>query len=89
LVITGGPGTGKTTLAVQLVRELLARPEPDESIPVLFSLTSWNPDAQPRIQEWLAAQLEECYPALRAFGSDVAAALTEQGRILPVLGGLT
>ena len=56
---------------------------------MLFSLTSWNPDAQPRIQEWLAAQLEECYPALRAFGSDVAAALTEQGRILPVLGGLT
>ena len=55
---------------------------------MLFSLTGWNPAAQPRVQEWLAAQLDECYPALRAFGTDVAAALTEQGRIMPVLDGL-
>lgn len=42
LIITGGPGTGKTTLAVQLLRELLAHPEPGDPVPVLFSLTSWN-----------------------------------------------
>ena len=46
LVITGGAGTGKTTLAVQLLLDLLpAQGEPPTSpVPVLFSLTGWASD---------------------------------------------
>jgi hypothetical protein len=41
-VSTGGAGTGKTTLAMQLLLELLANAEPAEPVPVLFSLASWD-----------------------------------------------
>jgi NACHT domain len=90
LVITGGPGTGKTTLAVQLLLELLPPPgePPSGPIPVLFSLVSWTPDSQPRVQDWLTTQLEQTYPALRAIAADAAAALVAQGRVLPILDGL-
>jgi predicted NACHT family NTPase len=88
LVITGGPGTGKTTLAVQLLLELLNQTQAGEPVPVLFSLVGWSPEAQPRVQGWLTEQLEREYPALRAVGSDTARALVERGRILPILDGL-
>lgn len=90
LVVTGGPGTGKTTLALQLLLELLPRPgeHPREPVPVLFSLYSWNPDVHPRLQDWLIVQVEQTYPALRAIAPDAAAALVAQDRILPVLDGL-
>jgi hypothetical protein len=90
LVITGGPGTGKTTLAVQLLLDLLPHlgEPPMRPVPVLFSLTGWAPDSQPRVQEFLTAQLTLTYPALRAIHPDAAAALVDQGRILPILDGL-
>jgi hypothetical protein len=88
-VITGGPGTGKTTLAVQLLLELLPPPgePPSGPVPVLFSLGSWAPDTQP-LQDWLTAQLRQTYPALRAIAADAAGALVAQGRLLPILDGL-
>ena len=90
LVITGGPGTGKTTLAVQLLLDMLPRlgEPPVRRLPVLFSLTGWAPETQPRVQEFIAAQLTLTYPALRAIHPDTAAALVDQGRILPILDGL-
>jgi hypothetical protein len=90
LVIIGPPGSGKTTLAVQLLLELLPPPgqPPDSPIPVLFSLAGWAPDSRPRVQDWLIAQLEQTYPALRAIAPDAAAALVARGRVLPVLDGL-
>lgn len=88
LVITGGPGTGKTTLAVQLLLELLAHRQPSEPVPVLFSLLGWNPQEQPRLQDWLITRLERDYPALRGFGADTAGVLAERGKILPILDGL-
>ena len=57
-------------------------------VPVLFSLAGWNPDTQPRVQEFLATQITIIYPALRAIHPDAAAALVDQGRILPILDGL-
>ncbi len=88
LVIIGGPGSGKTTLAVQLVLHLLQDWQADQPVPVLLSLASWDPQAQPRVQDWLADQLHQTYPDLRAFGTGAARRLADQGRLLPVLDGL-
>jgi GTPase SAR1 family protein len=66
LVIVGGPGAGKTTLAVQLLLQLLASLQDDEPIPVLFSVAGWDTDVFPRLHDWLAQRLAEVYPALRA-----------------------
>jgi len=88
LVILGGPGSGKTTLAVQLLLELLATPRAGDPIPVLFSLASWDPTEQPRLHGWLAERLAADYPSLQAFGLDVARALAEQGHILPRSGSV-
>ena len=84
----GGPGSGKTTLAVQLLLELLEGWQLGEPVPVLFSLASWDPHTQPRVQDWLAGQLAQTYPDLRAFGAGVAQKLADQGWLLPVLDGL-
>jgi hypothetical protein len=89
LVILGGPGMGKTTLAVLLLRELLRRYEPDQPVPVLVSMSDWRPADEP-LRDWLARRLTQTYPALRAadFGPGAAATLIAQRRILPVLDGL-
>jgi NACHT domain len=88
LIILGAPGSGKTTLAVQLLLKLIATRQDGEPIPVLVSLAGWDPTTRPRLHSWLAERLAEDYPSLRAFGSDVARALAEQGHILPILDGL-
>jgi len=88
LVILGGPGSGKTTLTVQLLLELLATRQHGEPIPVLLSLAGWDPTIHPQLYGWLAERLAEDYPSLRAFGPGVPRALGEQGQILPILDGL-
>jgi predicted kinase len=57
LVIVGGPGSGKTTLAVQLLLELLEGWQLGEPVPVLFSLASWDPHTQPHdgVGSWTMA----------------------------------
>ncbi|MEU4765083.1 hypothetical protein AB0H12_17670 [Actinosynnema sp. NPDC023794] len=89
LVILGEPGTGKTTLALLLLRELLDHAEPGEPVPVLVPLSEWDPGAE-TLHEWLTRRLAEDYPALRAtaFGPDAARSLVTGRRVLPVLDGL-
>src|ERR1700689_2623486 len=55
-LLLGGPGTGKTTLLLELARDLLLRSEQDENqpIPAVFNLSSWAVRRQP-IREWLMA----------------------------------
>jgi hypothetical protein len=90
VVIIGKPGMGKTTLAVQLLLELLKEgPGADRlPTPVMFSLASFEP-GRTDIDTWLARRLEQEHPWLRAaYGAGLAASLVRQRRILPVLDGL-
>ena len=92
LVLLGGPGAGKTTLAVQLLRELLATRsrQEDEPVPVLLPAAGWDTDTYPRLQDWLGMRLVQDYPALRApsLAPGMARILADYGQILPVLDGL-
>lgn len=99
LVIAGGAGTGKTTLAIQLLLHLLSTRAADQAaegegevvpVPVLLPVSGWDTSAHPRLQDWLTARLVQDYPALAApqLGADAAAALVDGGHILAVLDGL-
>ncbi|MGW4872988.1 NACHT domain-containing protein [Streptomyces chartreusis] len=90
LVALGGPGTGKTTLAVQLLRELLRTLREGEPVPVLLSVASWDTAAFPSLQDWLVVRLAEGYPWLRTRGGglETCRALVKRREVLPVLDGL-
>ncbi|MGC4806418.1 NACHT domain-containing protein [Micromonospora sp. DT233] len=90
LVVLGPAGSGKSVLLIRLVLDLIEDERPGEPVPVLLSLTSWDP-TRDGLTRWLAARLVGEYPALAAphpdFGT-VAGALLAAERILPVLDGL-
>ena len=71
-MILGGPGTGKTTLAVRLLLQLLATREDrtDEPVPVSLPVARWETDRDPRLQAWPAEQVHQDYPGLRWLGVD-------------------
>jgi hypothetical protein len=85
LLILGAPGTGKTTLLLELARDLLLRAESEQSqpIPVVFNLSSWAVRRE-RLFEWLVSELNQ--------RSDVPKKLAtqwlESEQILPLLDGL-
>jgi hypothetical protein len=101
LVVLGEPGAGKTALLVDLVLELLGRqdreagwahrPLADKIVPVLFPLSSWDPERD--LAVWLVEHLEAEHLGLQAAEGDgreaksLARALVERGLILPVLDG--
>ncbi|TDB76776.1 NACHT domain-containing protein [Micromonospora sp. KC723] len=89
LVIVGDAGSGKTTLAVQLLLKLLQTRTPDEPVPVLLPIASWDTARFPTLHGWVEDQLPRAYPALRsARFAHALHALAAGGRIMPVLDGL-
>jgi NACHT domain len=88
LVLLGEAGAGKTTLAVLLMLRLLARRGPQDPVPVLVGLDSWDPRRE-HLRTWLVRQLRALYPTLGSRrGADVVAGLVDGHWIVPVLDGL-
>lgn len=85
LLILGEPGSGKTTMLLELAGELLAEAQTDESlrIPVVFNLSSWAV-LRPQLTEWLVSELQTLY----LIPKKVAQGWVEQDDILPLLDGL-
>lgn len=85
LLILGAPGSGKTTMLLELAQDLIlaAQQQPEKPIPVIFELSSWKDDKQP-IADWLVADLK--------FRNNIPEAITrewlETGKLLPLLDGL-
>ena len=88
LVILGAPGSGKTTLAVQLLLRLLEVRTAVEPVPVLLTANGWDTTAHPRLRDWLAFRLGKDYPALRAIDETMPGELVDSGMVLPVIDGL-
>jgi hypothetical protein len=62
LLILGEPGSGKTTMLLELARDTIARAEqdPTQPIPVVFNLSSWS-DPKQSIADWLVKELRDKY----------------------------
>jgi hypothetical protein len=90
LIVLGDAGTGKTTLAVQVVRQLLAVRRPVDPVPVLLTASSWDPGIHPSVHEWVAERLQQEYPELRTpdLGPEIPLILAGGGHILPVIDGV-
>ncbi|WP_158239563.1 NACHT domain-containing protein [Streptomyces carminius] len=83
LVVTGGPGAGKTALAVYLMLELLSGDRaPEAPVPVRLSLSSW--DTEQPLEDWLVRHLTGTY----GVPSAAAVKLVSTRRVIPVLDGL-
>ena len=85
LLILGAPGSGKTTMLLQLADELVGRAIATAShpIPVLLNLSAWQPEFQD-IPTWIVANLKQKY----GIRKDIAEQWLADGRILPLLDGL-
>ncbi|MCB5178307.1 NACHT domain-containing protein [Streptomyces antimicrobicus] len=80
LMVLGAPGSGKSVLALLLAKDLLAAWQPDEPVPVLMALSSWRPTVG--LRDWMIQHVRE------SGGADLAQALFDEHRVMPVLDGL-
>ncbi|MPY53535.1 NACHT domain-containing protein [Streptomyces acidicola] len=89
LVVAGEAGSGKTSLGLRLVLDLLDTRTPGEPVPEIFSLGSWDPEAD-TLEAWMGNRLSRDtsgMDAVTADGRTIAAALVDRKLILPVLDG--
>src|SRR5258708_13043497 len=69
LLILGEPGSGKTTMLLELASDLLGRAETDNNypLPMVFNLSSWAVKRQP-LAEWLVEEMNTMYQVPRRMG---------------------
>ncbi len=70
LLILGAPGSGKTTMLLELGRQLIARAREDitQPIPIVFNLASWTENLT--LADWLAQELNNLYSVPRKTAPD-------------------
>ena len=70
LLILGAPGSGKTTMLLELARQLIARARADvtQPIPMVFNLASWTEKLS--LANWLAQELNNLYSIPRKTAPD-------------------
>ncbi|MGY4998840.1 NACHT domain-containing protein [Streptomyces sp. 900105245] len=89
LVVLGGPGSGKSVLALRFVLGRLAARQAGGPVPVIFPLAGWDP-LRTGLRDWLATRLAADYHPLAAPADGrrtLAQALLDAGLVLPVLDG--
>ena len=84
LLILGAPGSGKTTMLLELARGLIQRAREDitEPMPVVFNLASWQ--EKQSLPDWLAEQLNIVYYVPKKTGLS----WVHENRMLLLLDGL-
>jgi hypothetical protein len=86
LLVLGNPGAGKTTTMLDLAAALVQRANanPDEPIPVMVNLSSWQNPKQP-FADWLLHKLRTNYPG---FSQKLWQTWLADKKLLPLLDGL-
>ena len=82
LVILGGEGAGKTTLATRLVLDWDEFPALSGQVPVPVRIDAWNPTSD-SFNEWFCDQLISCYAQDAARSRELA----DSYRVIPILDG--
>jgi energy-coupling factor transporter ATP-binding protein EcfA2 len=84
LLILGHPGTGKTTLLLELAKLLLDKAEADPShpIPMVFNLSSW-PVKRQKLEHWLIDEMNERSDIPRKIGTE----WIKNDQVIPLLDG--
>lgn len=84
LVVLGEPGAGKTFLAMILAVGLLRQWSPGEPVPVLLSLSSWDPLVE-SLDDWMVREIASLYYGGR---QRTPRTLLTMRLLLPMLDGL-
>lgn len=84
LLILGAPGSGKTTMLLELARQLIAQAREDvtQPIPIVFNLASWTEKLS--LANWLAQELNLLYSIPRK----TAPEWVKSNKLLLLLDGL-
>ena len=84
LLILGAPGSGKTTMLLELARQLIAvaRKDVTQPIPMVLSLASWTEKLS--LTDWLAQELNNLYSIPRKTAPD----WVKGNKLLLLLDGL-
>jgi hypothetical protein len=86
IVIVGAPGSGKTTMLLELAQSLLreAKESEDRPIPVVLPLSTWT-TRQDSIEDWITSTLAaDSFGMPWSFSSDLA----RRGNLIPLFDGL-
>jgi hypothetical protein len=87
LVVLGDPGAGKSVLLAQLVLDLLRQRQRGEPVPLLMSMSSWDPAAND-LSGWLTERLTAVpLSSTVRLGTDLVRRLLDARLIMLVLDG--